>query len=140
VTAATWDALVVGATAESGELPPLTQHDFVRYAGASGDFNPIHFDDEFARAAGFPSVFSQGMLQAGILATFLTDWLGAARVRQFRVQFREQVWPGDRLVCRATVVERVERDAERRVRLEIECTRGTGGGVAVRGDATFVVP
>jgi acyl dehydratase len=106
VIAPTWEALVPGATAESGELPVLSQHDFVRYAGASGDFNPVHFDDAFARAAGFPSVFSQGMLQAGILATFLTDWLGAENVRQFQVQFREQVWPGDRLACRATVIDR----------------------------------
>ena len=140
MTATGWEALVEGTTNDSGELPPLTQHDFVRYAGASGDFNPIHFDDEFARAAGFPSVFSQGMLQAGILASFVTDWLGAENVRSYRVQFREQVWPGDRLVCRATVVDREERDGERRVRLEIECTRGAGGGVAIRGDATFVVP
>ena len=140
MTAPTWDALVPGTTAESGELAPLGQHDFVRYAGASGDFNPIHFDDEFARGAGFPSVFSQGMLQAGILATFVTDWLGAENVRQFQVQFREQVWPGDRLACRAIVVDREERAGERRVHLEIECTRGAGGGTAISGRAVFVVP
>ena len=52
---------------------------------------------------GYPSVFSVGMLQAGILAGFATDWLGAANVRRYAVQFREQVWPGDVVICSGTV-------------------------------------
>ena len=80
----------------------------VRYQGASGDFNPIHHDEEFAKSAGYPSVFSVGMLQAGILASFATDWLGAANVRRYAVQFREQVWPGDHVVCSGKVTRRYE--------------------------------
>ena len=133
-----WDDLKVGRAAETRTVGPLTRTDFVRYQGASGDFNPIHHDEEFARAAGFPTVFSVGMLQAGILGTFATDWLGAENVRRFSVSFREQVWPGDTLVCTGEVVKRYEADGERRVDLQLSCDR-EGGGTAIRGEATFVV-
>jgi acyl dehydratase len=134
----TWDDLKEGTKAEARTFGPLTRTDFVRYQGASGDFNPIHHDEEFARAAGFPTVFSVGMLQAGILGTFATDWLGAENVRRFSVSFREQVWPGDTLVCTGEVVKRYEADGERRVDLQLSCDR-EGGGTAIRGEATFVV-
>ncbi len=140
---ATWDELVEGAGPEPREYGPLTRTDFVRYQGASGDFNPIHHDEEFAAAAGYPSVFSVGMLQAGILATYCTDWLGAEHVRRFAVQFREQVWPGDRIVCSATVASKHAAGGqgdERTVDVEIVVTRVASGGTAVRGTATFVVP
>jgi acyl dehydratase len=134
----TWDDLKEGTKAEARTFGPLTRTDFVRYQGASGDFNPIHHDEEFARAAGFPTVFSVGMLQAGILGTFATDWLGAENVRRFSVSFREQVWPGDTLVCTGEIVKRYEADGERRVDLQLSCDR-EGGGTAIRGEATFVV-
>ncbi len=137
---ATWDELQEGAKAPRREYGPLTRTDFVRYQGASGDFNPIHHDEEFAKSAGFPTVFSVGMLQAGILGCYCTDWLGAENVRRFAVQFREQVWPGDHLVCEATVRRRYEEDGERRVDLELLVTREESGGAAIKGEATFVVP
>jgi acyl dehydratase len=119
------------------ELPPrrfgpLSRTDFVRYQGASGDFNPIHHDEGFARAAGFPTVFSVGMLQAGLLATYCTDLFGPANVRRFRTQFREQVWPDDVLTCTGSVV--VVEDGL--IHLDLTVTRQTGG-VAVRGEASF---
>jgi acyl dehydratase len=133
---ATWDELIVGTECAPREFGPLTRTDFVRYQGASGDFNPIHHDDEFAQSAGYPGAFSVGMLQAGILATYATDWLGPRNVRKFGVQFREQVWPGDRLVCTGRVVDRD--DAARTVDLELVVTR-IGGGAAIKGTATFAV-
>jgi acyl dehydratase len=136
-----WDDLAVGAAAEPRTVGPLTRTDFVRYQGASGDFNPIHHDEEFAKSAGYPTVFSVGMLQAGILASYATDWLGADNVRNFGVQFREQVWPGDSLVCSGAVVERAEdaKGNERTVKLELTVDR-VGGGTAIKGWATFAVP
>ena len=128
--------LFVGVELPPRTFGPLTRTDFVRYQGASGDFNPIHHDEEFARSAGFDTVFSVGMLQAGLLATYCTDLLGPANVRRFKVQFREQVWPGDRLVASARVVEVFEADEEPRVNLDLTMTR-EGGGVAIRGVATF---
>jgi|HigsolmetaAR201D_1030396.scaffolds.fasta_scaffold22324_3 acyl dehydratase len=118
---------------------PVTRTDFVRYQGASGDMNPIHHDEEFARAAGFPTPFSVGMWQAGLLGTYATDWLGAENVRNFRVRFLEQVWPGDTLTCHGEVLREYEQDGERRVDVRLTCSRQTGG-TAVTGWATFVVP
>jgi len=137
---ATWDELVEGAGPQSREYGPLTRTDFVRYQGASGDFNPIHHDEAFAASAGYPSVFSVGMLQAGILAAYCTDWLGAEHVRRFAVQFREQVWPGDHLVCSATVAAKHDGGDGRTVDLDVLVTRVESGGTAIKGTATFVVP
>jgi acyl dehydratase len=137
-TTATWDDLAEGTEHPPAEYGPLTRTDFVRYQGASGDMNPIHHDEEFAKGAGFPTVFSVGMLQAGILASYATDWLGAENVRHFDVQFREQVWPDDVLTCSAKVAKRYEENDERRVDLELVVTRQTGG-TAIKGSATFSV-
>ncbi len=131
-----WDELTVGIAAPDRDYGPITRTDIVQYQGASGDFNPIHHDDEFAQSAGYPGAFSVGMLQAGILASYATDWLGPRNVRKFGVQFREQVWPGDHLVCSGTVVGRD--DDARTVDLELIATR-VGGGAAIKGTATFVV-
>ncbi|MBK5288683.1 MAG: MaoC family dehydratase N-terminal domain-containing protein [Acidimicrobiia bacterium] len=132
----TWDEVTVGTAMAEREYGPISRTDIVQYQGASGDFNPIHHDDEFAQSAGYPSAFSVGMLQAGILASYATDWLGPRNVRKFGVQFREQVWPGDRLVCSGAVVGRD--DAARTVDVELVATR-VGGGAAIKGTATFVI-
>lgn len=118
---------------------PLTRSDFVRYQGASGDMNPIHHDDEFARSAGYPSVFAVGMLQAGILGTWIADQFGAENVRRFAVQFREQAWPGDVLTYSAKVVGRRQQNGEHLIDLELTATRATGG-CHLSGSATVVRP
>jgi acyl dehydratase len=129
---------VMGARAPERTFGPITRTDIVRYAGASGDFNPIHHDEEFARGAGFPTVFSIGMLQAGILATYATDWLGATHIRRFSVRFSEQVWPGDELTCEGVVTDRVECEDGERVTVDVTCRRQTGS-VAVSGSAEFLI-
>jgi len=129
----------VGAQAPPREFGPLTRQMFVRYAGASGDLNPMHYDDELARSAGYPSVFAQGMFSAALLAGFATDWLGARNVRRFGVRFREQVWPGDVLTCLGTVTAVCEESDGDRLTVELTATRQTGG-VAVTGTAQFLIP
>jgi acyl dehydratase len=96
----------------------VTRTDLVRYAGAGGDFNPIHHDDEFAREAGLPSVFGMGFFHAGLLARQVADWLGLANVRSYEVRFAGQVWPGDVLKFEGAVERAYELDGERL----IECT------------------
>ena len=135
----TWEELDVGTEAPPFVDQPLTVTDFVRYQGASGDMNPIHHDEGFAKKSGFPSVFAVGMLQAGILATYVSDWLGPENVRRFRVQFREQAWPGDVLTYKGAVTAKRQEDGARLVDVELSATRQTGG-VHLRGWATFVVP
>ena len=80
-----------------------TRGHFVRYAGASGDFNPIHWDETFATSAGYPSVFGMGMFTTGVAARLITDWAGAGSVRRLRVRFAAQVWPDEALRFRGTV-------------------------------------
>ena len=92
---------------EFGEVVfgPLERVDHVRYAGASGDFNPIHTDEGYARRTGAPTVFAMGMLPAGYLAHAVCDWFGGPQnLRRFKVRFTTRVWPGDEIVCRARVV------------------------------------
>ena len=118
---------------------PLTRTDFVRYQGASGDMNPVHHDEVFARAAGYEAPLGVGMFHAGVMATWATDWLGPENVRRFKVRWKEPVWPGDVLTITGLVANRTEKDGERRVEVEIVCTRQTGG-VAAQATAVFVVP
>lgn len=138
MTIPTYDQITIGAEGTPREYGPLTRTDFVRYQGASGDFNPIHHDEAFATGSGFPSVFSVGMLQAGILGTYATDWFGPENVRRFSVSFREQVWPGDELVCTGKVVDKREVGGERLVDLELVCSR-KGGGIAITSEASFSI-
>jgi 3-hydroxybutyryl-CoA dehydratase len=91
---------------ELGEViyGPVTREDFVRYADASGDDNPIHQDEEYARRSGAPTVFAMGMLNAGYLAHAVSDWFGGPQnLRRFKVRFTTRVWPGDEVVCKGTV-------------------------------------
>ena len=117
---------------------PVGVADFVRYAGASGDFNPLHYDDAIARAAGFRTVFAQGMFSAGVLGAYVADSFGAASVRRFNVRFVDVVWPGDALTCAAIITREYDEAGERHVDVELTCTRQTGE-LAVRGTATLVV-
>ena len=129
----------VGEKAEPREYGPLTTRMFVRYAGASGDFNPKHYDDSLARAAGYPSVFSQGMHSAALLASFAVDWLGAENVRRFAVRFREQVWPDDVLTCSGEITATSPNESGALVTAELTATRQTGG-IAVSSSADFLIP
>ena len=94
----------VGDTREVTVVDDLTRTQIVMYAGASGDYNPLHTDEVFAtQVAGFPGVFAHGMLTMGMTGRALTDWVGEDRLLTFGVQFRGQVWPGDTLVTTLTV-------------------------------------
>jgi acyl dehydratase len=136
---ARWEDLAEGAGAPARIVGPVTRTDFVRYQGASGDMNPVHHDETFARAAGYEAPLGVGMFHAGVMATWATDWLGPENVRAFKVRWKEPVWPGDVLRFEGHVQRKYEQGGERRVDVEMVCTR-EGGGVAVQGWATFVVP
>ena len=134
-----FDELREGVGPEPLVIGPLTRTDFVRYQGASGDMNPVHHDEPFARAAGFPAPLGVGMFQAGALAAWAASWLGPENVRRVRVRWKEPVFPGDVLTLRAHVARAYEEGGERRVDVQLACVKQTGG-TAVEGTATFVVP
>jgi acyl dehydratase len=131
--------LEVGDRATEQSFGPLTITDIVRYAGASGDMNPLHHDEAAAKAAGFAGIFSIGMFQAGLLGTFAADWLGAENVRRFTTRFKEQVWPGDTLVCTGEVTDVIPGEGGSVVEVNLACTRQTGG-LAIDGSAEFWLP
>lgn len=122
----------VGTTAPERTYGPLTTEMFVRYSGAAGDYNPMHYDKDFAQRAGYPTVFSQGMHTASLLSAFAVDWLGAERLRRFHVRFRAIVFPGDTLTCTG----RVTNAADGNVSVELVAAR-PDGSVAIQGEADF---
>jgi acyl dehydratase len=133
--APTFDALEVGDQAPPLVVEHLTRTNFVRYAGASGDFNPMHHDDTVATKVGNPSVFGHGMLTAGLMARVLKDWFGPTALRRFQVRFSKQVWPDDTLTCTATVTAKREEGGERLVDVATAVTNQDGVEV-LTGTAT----
>jgi acyl dehydratase len=129
-------ALAEGDQMPTGTAGPMTRTDFVRYAGASGDFHPLHHDELYAKGFGLPSVFGMGLLHAGILGDHLARWVGPDNIRRFRIRFTGQVWPGDVLTLTGRV-EAIEDTADGRLaRLSLAVTRQTGDAAIV---ATAVV-
>jgi acyl dehydratase len=133
-----WNSLFEGQQLPPVVAEPLRLAQIVRYQGASGDLNPLHYDHDFARRAGFEGAFSVGMLQAGVLASHVAGWFGADSVRRFSVQFREPAWPGDVLTYSATVSAKREENEQRRVELSLLVSRQTGA-IHLRGTAVCVV-
>jgi acyl dehydratase len=112
------DDLKTGDRAPQKSLA-LTRTEFVRYAGASHDFNPMHHDDTVATAAGMPSVFGHGMLTAGFLAGAVTDYIGLDALRRYDVRFTKQAWPGRELRTEVEVRDN-RREADRTV-VDLTC-------------------
>jgi acyl dehydratase len=88
----------------------LTRTDLVKYAGASGDFNPMHTDEVAAREAGLPSVFGHGMFSMGLLGRAVTDWAGVGNLKVYGVRFTKQTWPGETLSTRIVVTGKEKTD------------------------------
>jgi acyl dehydratase len=127
------------AVAEGAEAPvvehELTRTDLVRYAGASGDFNPMHHDEVAAQAAGLPSVFGHGMFSMGLLGRALTDWAGVGNLKRYQVRFTKQTWPGEVLRSKIVVTGKREEGGEKLVDVTIELAN-QDGEVKLAGSAT----
>jgi acyl dehydratase len=128
----TWESVEEGQALPPVVVENLTRTDLVRYAGASGDFNPIHHDEGFAQAAGNPTVFGHGMLTAGFVARCVTDAVGVEGLRRFKVRFATRIWPGDTITCAGTITRKYEAEGERRVDGEVQASNQKGE-VAVTG-------
>jgi acyl dehydratase len=114
----------------------LTRTDLVMYAGASGDFNPMHHDEVAAQAAGLPSVFGHGMFTAGLLATAVTNYVGVGNLTSYRVRFTKQTWPGETLSTTVAVSEKRPNNE-----IVLECAVVNENGEAkIQGEAVAVLP
>ena len=115
----------------------LTRADLVQYAGASGDFNPMHTDEVAAQAAGLPSVFGHGMFSMGILGKALTDYVGIGNLKTYKVRFTKQTWPDEVLTTAITVSGKRSDGGERLVDLTCSLVNQEGE-VKVTGDAVAI--
>ncbi len=120
-----FDEVKVGDTAPA-VAHQLTRTDLVMYAGASGDFNPMHTDEVAAQAAGLPSVFGHGMFTAGLLGHALTDYVGVGNLRNYKIRFTKQTWPGETLTTQVSVLRKYDEGTEHRIDLECSVTNQDG--------------
>jgi acyl dehydratase len=117
----------------------LTRTDLVMYAGASGDYNPMHHDEVQAQAAGQPSVFGHGMFSMGFLGTAITDYVGVGNVRRFRARFAKQTWPDEELRTTIVVTGKRTEGPDHLVDMDVRLLNADGEEKVV-GEATAVVP
>ena len=133
-----YDDVQVGDTAPTIDHE-LTRTDLVMYAGASGDFNPMHHDEVKAKEAGLPSVFGHGMFSMGLLGRAITDWVGIGNLRSFKVRFTKQTWPGETLDSKVVVTGKRKDNGDNLVDLDVELAN-QDGEVKVAGTAVAALP
>ena len=131
-------AVHIGDALPALERPPITTTQLVQYAGASGDFNRIHYDEPFAKQGGFPSVIAHGMLSMAFFGQLVADWAGGPeRLRRLHARFKAVTFPGDRITVGGEIVGRDE--AARTVELVLRAHK-PDGTVTLEGNATVHFP
>ncbi|SEM08820.1 Acyl dehydratase [Stigmatella aurantiaca] len=101
-----FEAIRVGDELPALAKAPVDRVQLSRYAGASGDYNPVHVDEVYAKSVGMPSVYAPGMLIMGMLGQLISDWARGGQLRRYGVRFIKMVWPGDTVVCKGRVSDR----------------------------------
>ncbi|PKN33685.1 MAG: dehydratase [Deltaproteobacteria bacterium HGW-Deltaproteobacteria-19] len=147
--AMTFDSINVGDAMPTFTSDPVTRTHIVRYAGASGDFNPLHHDETFVKLFGMPRIISHGMLIMGITGRAVTDWIDDKHLRKFGVRFSGMTEPMDlddpnsraraTIVVTGKVVEKFEEAGEKRIRCEIQAADALGA-VKITGSFVAALP
>jgi acyl dehydratase len=101
-----FEAVRVGDELPALAKSPIDRVQLSRYAGASGDYNPVHVDEVYAKSVGMPSVYAPGMLVMGMLGQLVSDWGRGGQLRRYNVRFIKMVWPADTVVCKGRVTDR----------------------------------
>lgn len=133
-----FDTIAVGDALPPLDLPPVDRTMLALFAGASGDHNPVHIDSDFAHRAGLPDVFAHGMLGMAWLGRLLTGWAPASRLRRFDVRFMAITHLGDAIRCTGRVVEKLEHEGERCVRVEV-ASANPSGEIKIVGEALIAL-
>jgi acyl dehydratase len=132
-------SLSVGDSRTEIVLENISRTQIVMYAGASGDYNPLHSDEVYVtQVAGYPTVFAHGMLSMGATGKVLTDWVGDGKLKKFGVRFVNQVWPGDTLTATATVEALRESDGDHYADFSVVAVNQNDEAV-VTGSATALI-
>ncbi len=129
---------------EGDEAPPgvvanITRTDIVKYAGASGDFNPVHHDELYAIRAGNDRVFAMGMMTAGFLSHMATDWVGDGKLRKYKIRFTRQVWPGETVTCKGKITRKYTEGGKNYIEADI-FTENQRGEKVITGSIVAEVP
>jgi len=128
------------AVTEGQDIPelrvgPITQMDLVRYAGASGDFNPIHNDNEFAKAAGLSGTIAHGMYIMGLMGRHVNAWVPPQQIKFFGVKFKGMSLPGETMVFSGKVKKKKEENGEKLIMVSLQAANDKGE-IKVAGDLT----
>lgn len=132
-------AVTVGQKLPARTVGPVTQGDVVRFAGACGDFNPLHFDPEVAALAGFEKPIAMGQMTAGIVGAWVTDWCGVEELRRLDVRFLSPLAVGDTLTMTGEI-RAVEVEADGRELVEVSLVARRGSTAVVSGTASATWP
>ncbi|KRW91817.1 dehydratase [Alicyclobacillus tengchongensis] len=120
--------------------PPVTRTQLVMYAGASGDFNPIHTVESFAQEAGLGGVIAHGMLTMAFVGQMLTDLFGeSGELSTFGIRFIDMVRPDDIITCEGVVTEVEEAANGQIVTCDVWATKAPGDVKVVQGTARFSI-
>ncbi|MGJ7909802.1 MaoC/PaaZ C-terminal domain-containing protein [Neobacillus sp. LXY-1] len=95
-----------GESVKEIQLPPVSRIDLIKYAGASGDFNPIHTIDDEAKKAGLPGIIAHGMWTMGNLAKLFTEYYEEGFIKDYSIRFKGMVFLDDRITLKATLKEK----------------------------------
>ena len=135
-----WEDVKEGDEAPVLVKDKVTRTDIIKYAGASGDFHPMHHDEIYAYRHGSDrGIFAMGMMSGGYLGHMLTDWLGDGTLRKFKLRFASRVWPGDVVTCKGTITRKYKESGENRVDCILSVENQHGEKVIV-GAATAALP
>ncbi|MFT5208592.1 MAG: acyl dehydratase [Flavobacterium sp.] len=133
------DNAKIGDTYSEEVCRNLSRTQIVQYAGASGDYNPLHSDEIFTtQIAGYPSVFAHGMLSMGMTGKMLTNFVGDGRLRSFGVRFTAQVFPGATLTASATITD-IKKEGDEIIAEMSVTTVDAEGTEVVKGTATATI-
>ncbi len=131
-----FEGLRVGDELPALAKAPIDRVQLARYAGASGDFNPIHVDEVYAKSVGMPSVYAPGMLVMGMLGQLISDWARGGQMRRYHVRFIKMVWPGDTVVCKGRVSDRHGEGGRYFVEVEL-WAENQRGELLMKGNSTI---
>lgn len=132
-----YDSVDVGFNLPSLTVGPITHANLVRYAGASGDFNPIHNDKDFAIAAGLDGTIAHGMYVMAQIGRLVTNWVDQRQIKFFGVKFKAMTKLGQTLICKGVVKKKKEENGEKSITLAVEAV-DQNGEVKASGDVIIV--